>query len=297
MLLAALWIPIAGPVLSLLTPIPFLYYSTKLGLRRGVLVSALAAATVGLLGSLAGQPQILLFCVEFGVLGLVLSVLFRKGLGFGSTIVGGTGAMLLAGLILLTGIGSSGGVGLTDMLRGYMEAQLKGTLAAYRELGVTGEEAAELDLLARTLVNWMIQVYPSLMIVGTGFAVWLNVVTARPLFTLTKLPYPDFPPVDRWQAPEVLVWGVIGAGFALFLGEGGLRVLAANGVIVLLAVYLFQGISIVLFFLNKYRTPGWARVGVYALIAAQQVFLAVLALVGLFDQWIDFRKIHRRRQG
>jgi hypothetical protein len=39
------------------------------------------------------------------------------------------------------------------------------------------------------------------------------------------------------------------------------------------------------------------RIGIYFLIIIQQLFLAVLALAGLFDQWIDFRKIHRRVEG
>lgn len=294
---AAVWIPLVGPFVSLLTPLPFLYYATKLGFRRGILLAALAAAAIGMLSRMAGYPQVVLFCAEFAMLGVVLSALFGRGLGFGGTILWGTAAMLLAGLGLLTVIASSSGMGLTDMMRAYLEAQLKGTLGAYRDLGMTGEEVAELETFARTTVDSLLQVYPSLMIVGTGFAVWLNVVAAKPLFRIRKMPYPGFPAVDRWQAPEVLVWGVIAAGFAMFLAEGGLRVLGVNAFIVLMAVYLFQGISIVLFFLNKYRAPGWARVAVYSIIAVQQLFLPVLALVGLFDQWIDFRKIRRRREG
>jgi len=70
---------------------------------------------------------------------------------------------------------------------------------------------------------------------------------------------------------------------------------AINVLIVAMAVYLFQGLSILFFFLNKYHVPTWMRVGIYFLIAVQQVFFALMALVGLFDQWIDFRKIHKRR--
>jgi uncharacterized protein YybS (DUF2232 family) len=62
----------------------------------------------------------------------------------------------------------------------------------------------------------------------------------------------------------------------------------------MMAIYLFHGLSIILFFLNKYNVPSWIRAGVYILIMVQQLFLGVLALAGLFDQWVDFRKIHRR---
>ena len=53
--------------------------------------------------------------------------------------------------------------------------------------------------------------------------------------------------------------------------------------------------TITLFFLSKYRVPSLVRICVYLLIMIQQLFILVLALAGLFDQWADFRKIHRRR--
>jgi uncharacterized protein YybS (DUF2232 family) len=109
-----------------------------------------------------------------------------------------------------------------------------------------------------------------------------------------RLAYPDFIPTDRWQAPERMIWGVIAAGFALFLLSGSIKLLAMNAIIVMMAIYVFHGLSILLFFLNKYRVPSLIRIGLFFLIVFQQVLLGVLALAGLFDQWVDFRKIGRR---
>jgi uncharacterized protein YybS (DUF2232 family) len=72
--------------------------------------------------------------------------------------------------------------------------------------------------------------------------------------------------------------------------------LAINALIIIMVIYLFHGLSIVLFFLNKYRVPFWLRIGVYFLIIVQQLFFVALSLAGLFDQWVDFRKIHRRME-
>ena len=36
--------------------------------------------------------------------------------------------------------------------------------------------------------------------------------------------------------------------------------------------------------------------GIYALILFQQIFAIVLALAGLFDQWIDLRRIHPKKE-
>jgi uncharacterized protein YybS (DUF2232 family) len=126
--------------------------------------------------------------------------------------------------------------------------------------------------------------------------VWVNVVISRPLFRMGNIRYPDFGPMDRWQAPEFMVWGVIAAGFALFFPKASIRLLAINSLIVLSVIYIFHGLSIVLFFFNKYRVPTWARLGSYILIILQQIFLVGLAFAGLFDQWIDFRKIHKKEE-
>ncbi|MBW1869925.1 MAG: hypothetical protein JRI73_11740, partial [Deltaproteobacteria bacterium] len=42
LLLASTLIPFVGPFFSLLTPLPFLYYSTRLGLFEGIKLAAIA---------------------------------------------------------------------------------------------------------------------------------------------------------------------------------------------------------------------------------------------------------------
>jgi len=293
-LLALSWIPFVGPFLSLLTPLPFLYYSTKLGLYQGMKLAALTILTVALAAKLAGYPQIIIFSVEFGIFGLVCSELFKKKLSIGQTIFLATVFLLLLGLIVLFFIGLYKNAGPLEMLLDYLEGHLKVTTKAYEEMGISKENAVELEVYGKAFIDTISKIYPSLMIIGSGFAAWLNVVIARPLFRRRNLKYPDFIPMDRWQAPDVLIWVVIVSGFALFLPSQGIKLVAINALIVMLAIYFFHGLSIILFFLNKYHVPSWIRIGIYVLIIIQQIFLAGLILAGLFDQWVDFRKIHRR---
>ncbi|MEE9420038.1 MAG: YybS family protein [Desulfatiglandaceae bacterium] len=296
-LLASAWIPLFGPFLSLLAPLPFLYYSTKLGLYQGIKLAAAAMLTIGLFAKLTGYPQIILFGIEFSLLGLALSELMRRRFSLGQTIFLATAFMLILGICFLFIIALSENMGPFEMISKYLQGHLKETINAYEGTGITKENGLELETYAKAFIDAISKIYPSLMIVGTGFAVWLNVILAKPLFRRGHLEYPDFVPMDRWLAPDGLVWGAIVSGFALFFSSGGIRLFAINVLIVIMAVYLFHGLSIILFFLNKYNVPSWMRIGIYFLIIIQQLFLAVLALAGLFDQWIDFRKIHRRVEG
>ena len=295
LLIASGWVPFAGPFLSLLTPLPFLYYTAKFGLREGVKALLICLLAVGLIGNLSGFSQAVFLCLEFGLLGLIISEIYRRKLTIGRTLLWGTGLMLLLGFVILTGVGLTKNMGPIELVLGYLQSNLKGTVDVYEHMGGGQEKAVQLRQFAKALMEIITRIYPSLVIIGTGFVVWLNVVLSRHVFRLGNLPYPQFASTDRWWAPEYMVWGVIAAGFSLFLPVSGIRWVSINVLIVLLTVYVFHGLSIVLFFLNKYRVPSWIRLGVYFLIVFQQIFLFLLALAGLFDQWIDFRKIRHRK--
>jgi len=295
-LLSSMYIPLIGPFLSLLSPLPFLYYSIKLGFHQGVKLAVPVVFIISLVAKLAGHPQLIILVLEFSLLGLVLSELFRRNFSLGQTVFFGAVFILLLGFGTLFFLALSKNMGPFEMALTYLEGNLKATIQAYGEMGLPHEDIAELEAYGKVLMQAVSAVYPSLLVIGIGFTVWLNVVLARPLFRAGNLEYPDFDPADRWQAQERLVWLVIISGFAFFFSSGSIKLLAINSLIILMAVYLFHGLSIVLFFLNKYHVPSWIRVGIYCFFIIQQIFLAVLALVGFFDQWVDFRKIHRRTE-
>ena len=293
LLFASAWIPFIGPLFGLLTPLPFLYYATKLGLHEGLKITVITLLFVGLIASLAGYPQVIIFCFEFSLIGLILSEIYRRKFTFGLTIFWGTCSMLIIGVVFLSLIGLSKKMGPFEMILGHFQSNLRETIHAYEETGLDQEKAIQLQEYGKMLTGIIAKVYPAISIVGSGLVVYVIVVLSRPLLRSKYLQYPDFGPMDRWQSPELMVWGVIVAGFALFLPIGGIRLLAINALIVMAVIYVFHGLSIVLFFLNRYNVPLWIRFGGYLLILFQQIFWVALAMAGLFDQWIDFRKISK----
>ena len=297
LLLASAWIPFVGPFFSLLTPLPFLYYTVRLGFYQGIKLGALTVLALGLVANLAGQPHVFLFVLEFSMVGVGLAEFFRRNFTIGKSVFWATVLMLVVGTSCLFFIGLSKNMGPVEMTLKYLESHLNETIRAYESANnMAGESALELKVYVKTFISTISWIYPSLMIIGAGFAIWLNVIVARPLFRLRDLKYPDFIPLEKWKSPDALVWGLIASGFALMVASGNLRFLALNAIIVIFVIYLFHGLSIVLFFFNKYRVPSWIRVGVYFLIVIQQLFMVVLTIAGVFDQWVDFRKIHKRSE-
>ncbi len=291
---ASVMVPLIGPLLGLLAPLPYIYYSSKLGIRNGALVAAVALGAVGLFAAIAGYPRLPLVAVEFGLVGMGLSFIFRMRMSAGLTVLAGTVLMVAVGLAFLLVLAGAKGMGFVEMVEQYMLNHLEATLKIYGAGGQV-KGAAGLTDVHRAVIEGIMKVFPALAVIGASFSVWLNVVVSRYVLRRAGLPAPDLGPLEQWRAPDNLVWLLIVSGFSLFLFSGGLKYLAINVFMVVSVVYLYQGVSIVSFFLKKYNVPGWLRPLVYFFLFVQQVITVAVALGGLFDQWLDFRRIHKRQ--
>ncbi|MBW1915717.1 MAG: DUF2232 domain-containing protein [Deltaproteobacteria bacterium] len=297
-LAASAFLPVLGPFIRLLIPLPFLYYSSKLGQVEGIKTCVIVLLIMALISRLTGNSSLLIFTIEFSIFGLIISELFRRELSFGYTVILGTGLMLFTGMIFLFIIGLQKGVTPLDMIHDYLDiiqSSFHEVAVYYEEKGLDEEKIAEQKEIFQLLSKLILRIYPSLIIIGTGFITWVNIVVSKPLFRFGGVKYPDFGQLGRWQAPEKLIWCVIAAGFAMFLPTSGIRLLAENCLIVLSVVYFFNGLAIVIFFFNKYNIPTLARIVLYLVIIIQLIFIVILTFAGLFDQWADFRKIHNKK--
>ena len=92
-----LLVPFFWPLL----PMPFLFYSSKLGLNEGIKVCFTALLAAGIVVKLLGYPGLVLICLQLGIVGFLLSELFRREYSYSITIFWGTLIMLLAGSVFL----------------------------------------------------------------------------------------------------------------------------------------------------------------------------------------------------
>lgn len=103
---------------------------------------------------------------------------------------------------------------------------------------------------------------------------------------------PD-PPLYQWALPEWLIFGVLGAGFLLFLPVAGLRYLSLNLLLVLAVLYFCQGVAVVANWFIRLRLPRAIRVVGYPLMFLNPLFFLIITL-GVLDLWLDFRRLHRQ---
>jgi len=80
------------------------------------------------------------------------------------------------------------------------------------------------------------------------------------------------------------------AGITLLVPDERLNTLGLNVGLVLLVLYLSQGLAIVSSMMQKWSLPLAVRAITYSLLFLQIYGIGFIAALGLADVWIDFRK-------
>lgn len=288
-----LLVPLFWPLL----PMPFLFYSSKLGLNEGIKVSLIALLTVGIVGKLLGMPGLVFFCLKYVIAGLILSELFKRDYSYSLTFFWGTLFLVLTSAIYMLFESKAGGTSPVEIAATYLQDSLNMVVDMYEKKGLKPEQVDWLRKITPTIIDVFKKIIPSIIVIESGFIVWLNVVISKPLFRRKGIRYPDLGRADMWKAPEFMVWVLIVAGFLKLLSISTLDFAAINVLIIVSVIYIINGLSIVLFFFNKYNVPVFARFVIYLIFILQLIpMVIILALMGLFDQWIDFRKINNKAE-
>jgi uncharacterized protein YybS (DUF2232 family) len=282
-------VPMAGLIGSAFIPVPLIVFRAKLGRAAAQVIGGAALGCAGLLG---GSIEALFFG-ELLLIGIVLGELMGRSGSLEKTMTLVCIAVILAGLggILIASLWT--GQGPLALLSEGVRHHLELSLLLYQQMGLSQEQIDFLENSIDVIQRVLVGILPALAIGSTLMVAWISLLASRRLCLRQGLPFPDYGPLDRWKAPEPMVWGVIGAGVLLLVPSLGAKLLGLNGLIVFMVVYFFQGMAIVAYFFQKKKIPRIARVVLYGLIAIQQVVMLAVIGVGFFDTWFNFRKLEK----
>ncbi len=237
--------------------------------------------------------DILLFAGLF-LIGFILGEVIELNLSIEKTMLYACGSVLLSGLAALFIFSILTGEGIYTIVSNYVAKNLELTLVLYQNMGMSNENIQIISNSLDKIQDALVKIIPALVSVATLFVAWTSILLAKPVLMRRSLFYPDFGPLNIWQAPEYLVWGVIGCGLALFLPNASIKIIGLNGLLILMSVYFFQGIAIVSYYFKKKQFPRVIRIFLYTLIAVQQLVLLAVIGLGFFDMWFNFRKLGKQ---
>lgn len=228
------------------------------------------------------------YLVEMLILGMFLAYGMRRRWPMEKTVGGASLLVFLLGILVfwLNSAGAPGGVfeNIEGDLRTAVEVMLK-------QLGGDSAEKGVLEQSIRDVLPTMARLVPGAAFASALVVSWLNVLVALRYCRIQYLPLPPWRDWSRWKSPEALVWGVVACGFSLMLPLYPLRMTALNGLLVLSIIYLFQGMSVVSFYFERWKLPRFLQAVGYGILLMQQLVTFGTILMGLFDVWFDFRRI------
>ena len=281
--------PPIGALIGILSPFPLIFIYLQRGRQVGIALVALVFAVLLLL---VGADRAMLFLAEYALMALVLAELIRMQLPGDRCIAGGALASGLISVVLLAALLGDQDTSFKEFFEKQIRAHLSESMEAFESMGEDKGEVAKMKVFAENAAEGLAAAYPAFLLIGSLIGAVVNYTLIR--FAWMRLYGTGLfsgRAFSDWICPENLVWCFIFSGAALFLGSGIVENAGLNVFLVMLCIYFSQGLSIVIHFLKVRNAPTFFWFVLFILIFVQPILIGLLAGLGVFDIWVDFRKI------
>ena len=274
------FVPLFAP-LALFAPLPLALQRVRGGLTGALLATALAGAMVAAIGP--------------GVAFYFLLVLAPPGLLLGESLARGRGLLRGCGwafALLVSEVAAAlvlAGGAMAERFTAPLDRLCSETfLGELRAGGLPPERVREFADQIVALREVLAVVFPAAWIIGAAVLVAVNAALVR-LYLLRRDPGwledGEFERV-RWPLGLVAAFILSGAAVALPLA----RPAAYNVLLVVAFFFVLQGLAVVAFYARRLAGPPLLRLAVLFLVLANPWAPQILALLGLSDNWFDFRR-------
>lgn len=278
-------IPPAGFFSGLLAPFPAVFFRLRYGRITALIITLGAAA---LLAVLFGIQAAALYAVQCAAVALVMPELLLRGGGGARAIVITTAVNLLlagsAALLLITVTGQN----LHLLVSSEINGGIPQVISIYEKAGITGDELAQMKRSMSMAAALIVRVYPAIIAVMFVVMAGCNLALARRSAVRMgiELKIAEF---GDFKSPDYVIWLLIAAGFAMLAGNPVITTPALNVLVVLAVLYFLQGLAVISTIIRRQSFAGVLRVVLYMMLLIQPYMAALVAALGIFDLWGDFR--------
>lgn len=273
-----------------LVPLLVFYYLCRFGQYAGgryILVGTLIALLAGLVTQTASPIVLAMTLMPAGFM-LARSVTNAEPpplAGLKGIVVLGLSWFLVSGIIAVSG-GTHPYFLLVQSINQGMDEALK----LYQENEKIPSDSSYLLVETVTRIKErLIQFLPAVLTSSALFSIWLAMVIGNRILQKNtgSSPWPDY---QYWQLPDKFVWTVIAAAILALIPEPTFKTIGFNLLLIVSVIYCFQGLAVVLFFLNKWKVPILIRSLLYVIFFFQSLGTLFLSILGLADVWLNLRR-------
>jgi len=279
-------IPLIGGILMMLAPAPILVYAVgrpNPNLRATIAVLLATAFVAILWGPIGG----LAYFVSFGLATAIACFMLERRLSFEMITAVGAGVMVgasvVSALVLMGGPDAFVKTVHDELVQGMARGQ-----DFYKLLGMQQTIAPDTQA---SVISLTMRLSPAFALLVAAASMLLNLRVFWRWAGPQRLAYSLFGDLSKWSAPEWMIWLLLAGGFGLFIPVSAISDIALNGFICIGAVYFCQGLAIIGFYFQSLAVPSIVRGIIYFVVFAQPVVAALVGVAGVFDMWIDFRRL------
>lgn len=283
-------LPLVGSIGLPLAGVPTVRLAHRRGGVAAFVAAALAGAVVAAVALASGDGGGWArgaFASGVAFLPALFATIVRKGVDSSRAYVGlcAAGSLLLAGLFL--GGSAAAGRPVGDEIAREFDRMIPAAMESYTRSGMDAETVARVRATLQAAREFSRSYWAGLLGLLWVVCAWISFYAgarqARPA------PSAEATRFEELRVPAVVapLFVASGAG-SVFLGPD-LRPLAGSVLLPLFALYFVAGLSIICHFARRWFRVRLLRVGLYTLVAYFPMNVGV-ALLGLFDWYVDFRR-------
>lgn len=163
---------------------------------------------------------------------------------------------------------------------------------------IPSEQLAQLKEVGGQVIAWSVKLLPATVWL-MGLAVTALTLLMGKWMVPRELWMKYQGGLTRWKAPGLCVWLVILLGGSYFASTYGppmpwVLPVAVNGLLGVMGIFLLQGAMIVSYYVRRQREGIFRWMWYGLIILFFQTAVIVMVLLGVFDYWVDFRRIERK---
>ena len=282
--------PPLGALIGILSPFPLVFIYLQRGRQVGMALIALVFVVLLLL---VGANQAMFFLPNC-LMALLLGEMIRIKLPCDRCIAISALASGLVSIVLLLVLFGDQDTSVKEFFEQQFRAHFSQSMEAFESVGENTAEVADMKVFAERTAEGFAASYPAFLLIGSLISSAANYALVR--IARTRLYGPGLfsgGAFSEWLCSENLIWGFILSAAALFLGQGMVADAGLNVFLVMLVIYFTQGLSIVVYFLKARNVQVFFWFVLFILIFVQPLLIGLVAGLGVFDIWADFRKLRK----
>ncbi|RWZ54705.1 DUF2232 domain-containing protein [Halobacillus fulvus] len=288
LLLVIIFLPIAGALLMLALPVPFIFYSYRHGGKAGALMLVATLIFTVVFATVFSLPATLLA----GVGGLFLGAALHKNRSAYETWAQGSIGFIIGLLGVYLSTQLFFGVNWTEEIRNSLNEGF--TMTENLLGGLMSSEQSELQLEAvREQVNTLPDIIPSVLVISGIIIAFISQWISFKVINRVEKKKLRFPPFREFKLPTSLLWYyLIAMVLMLIVGEEGTLYLAAINIFTLTGLLIvLQGFSFIFYYADKKK---WSKAIPILLIVFSfllpQILLYLVRILGIIDLGFSLRE-------